>query len=1193
MEKPVFRTRKSGFVLVLIAVVQPAFAQVGYISVHVKALNEESSPLFTYTISGGNSFTLSDLPSSQRCSDLGGSHDGGLWVVAEGALRYRKPGGTGWVSTGDSATAVDGAGPGECVYTTPKGLVVAYREDTRDTLYIPSAHGGHKAVDVANNASLQAGQGETVVVDDQGHLLIYTGYYERKSDHWMSASTSNTSLPAGILHVDVNITNRNILFSTSEGRIYQATPQGEVTALGTALGTLPTNMDVAYDDEGGMYCIARNTATGGADGVCAWNGHSWQGDSSSRNVEHLTGGAGNEVWGIDGLPTDANDVATIFTRSTDGGHFWYDNEWINSNNGNSVLIPVAPGTYTITGTSVPNWSCQAITLHDPAGTSTASVATNSATLTVAAGEVVTADFQNGLVQPSNISQVCHYTILQDFGTGSATYGPPLKGLTDYHYLAVNFPLDGYYTLAHKTGSAWGNPNLVDHTTGTGYFMLINASYGKDEFFRERVTGLVPGMKYTLSAYIADISPQAPIRPNVLFGITDATTGVLLGSLSTGDIHNTAWQQFSFTFEATTTTADIFINNNNIGGAGNDLALDDIAFSPIPNVVASIRNLSSDTACLGSPLALTDTTASGVWSSLAPGTATVDDAGHVTSLTPGQVWIRYSVTNQIGCTSADSIRLTFLPHTTAGDITVSAPSVCTGHEAVLRASSTVIKSPRFGWFSDSALTHLLDTGEKMMTPVLMATTPYFVSATGVGYCPSLPDQGAKAVAVVNPYPVVAGLGGSTQVCAGAGTTLSDVTPGGHWTIVPDTIARIDSGGKVTGTQAGQAQVIYTVTTAGCTTQVTMPVAILPLPTIDPINGAHPVCQGDTLRVTDGIPGGTWSGQVDGNGLVATASAGTHTITYTINGQNGCTAQTTTVVDVQAAPPVPDLQSPQPASVCGGRTLAISAAPGTAAAYRWYLDGNVLAGDTAGTLSATQPGVYTVQALSSAGCASGATPALLVTARCEIDPVADLSVTVTANPGPFSVQSTVTYTVTVVNHGPAQAQNVVVSDTLSPNVGDPGNYSGATPYFDPAGRTLSWQMPLMAPMDSAVLTFDVPMEVLNNTVNTAVVSATTPDPNIANNVSTYTIWQESGLFIPNAVSPNGDGKNDRFLIVGLDKYPNSQLTVFNRWGNQVYHSDNYANDWDGHELSDGTYYYILLLNTIHGKQAYKGWIEILHK
>lgn len=64
------------------------------------------------------------------------------------------------------------------------------------------------------------------------------------------------------------------------------------------------------------------------------------------------------------------------------------------------------------------------------------------------------------------------------------------------------------------------------------------------------------------------------------------------------------------------------------------------------------------------------------------------------------------------------------------------------------------------------------------------------------------------------------------------------------------------------------------------------------------------------------------------------------------------------------------------------------------------------------------------------------------------------------------------------------------------------------------------------------------------------------------------------IPNVITPNGDGKNDYFHIIGL--WENSAMQIFNRWGQEVFQSDNYQNDWQGELdngslLSPGTYYY----------------------
>lgn len=61
------------------------------------------------------------------------------------------------------------------------------------------------------------------------------------------------------------------------------------------------------------------------------------------------------------------------------------------------------------------------------------------------------------------------------------------------------------------------------------------------------------------------------------------------------------------------------------------------------------------------------------------------------------------------------------------------------------------------------------------------------------------------------------------------------------------------------------------------------------------------------------------------------------------------------------------------------------------------------------------------------------------------------------------------------------------------------------------------------------------------------------------------------LPNVFTPNGDGNNQNFVILGLEYFPKSALSIYNRWGTLVYQSDNYKNNWNGDEYSEGTYFY----------------------
>lgn len=78
----------------------------------------------------------------------------------------------------------------------------------------------------------------------------------------------------------------------------------------------------------------------------------------------------------------------------------------------------------------------------------------------------------------------------------------------------------------------------------------------------------------------------------------------------------------------------------------------------------------------------------------------------------------------------------------------------------------------------------------------------------------------------------------------------------------------------------------------------------------------------------------------------------------------------------------------------------------------------------------------------------------------------------------------------------------------------------------------------------------------------------------------------ITIPNVFTPNGDGVNDHFFIDNLINYPYSQLEIYNRWGKKVYSTNNYQNDWDGKNVADGVYYYVLTLMKAAQQLGFEG-------
>lgn len=88
------------------------------------------------------------------------------------------------------------------------------------------------------------------------------------------------------------------------------------------------------------------------------------------------------------------------------------------------------------------------------------------------------------------------------------------------------------------------------------------------------------------------------------------------------------------------------------------------------------------------------------------------------------------------------------------------------------------------------------------------------------------------------------------------------------------------------------------------------------------------------------------------------------------------------------------------------------------------------------------------------------------------------------------------------------------------------------------------------------------------------------------------EEDTIIIYNGFSPNGDGFNETFTIENIDKFPDNEVIVYNRWGNLVFQATGYNNTWDGRyrgtSLPDGTYFYMITING--GRQEYSGHLQI---
>ncbi len=108
----------------------------------------------------------------------------------------------------------------------------------------------------------------------------------------------------------------------------------------------------------------------------------------------------------------------------------------------------------------------------------------------------------------------------------------------------------------------------------------------------------------------------------------------------------------------------------------------------------------------------------------------------------------------------------------------------------------------------------------------------------------------------------------------------------------------------------------------------------------------------------------------------------------------------------------------------------------------------------------------------------------------------------------------------------------------------------------------------------------------------ITLTVIDNNGCHNTTSQDYLIVSNIVVANVITPNGDGMNDFLVFENLDtSVASNQVSIFNRWGNEVFSQPDYQNDWNGDGLSVGTYFYILQVDFKSGTETFKGSLNIL--
>lgn len=262
-----------------------------------------------------------------------------------------------------------------------------------------------------------------------------------------------------------------------------------------------------------------------------------------------------------------------------------------------------------------------------------------------------------------------------------------------------------------------------------------------------------------------------------------------------------------------------------------------------------------------------------------------------------------------------------------------------------------------------------------------------------------------------------------------------------------------------------------------------------------------------------------------------------------------------------------------SVCPNTSAALTASSGTAGEFRWYAaasGGSPLhTGATYNTPNLTTTTTYHV-ALFDTKCESSRTAVTVTVSTCTTNapPV------IAASASSAGIEGTVTIDLTALISDPDNNLDLSTLRIVVPPK------SGAIASIDQNGQLH---------IDYAGLTFEGEDELTIEVCDLAGICAQ----------RLLTINVSGELTVYNAVSPNGDGKNDVLYLNYVDLIPgtkDNKVTIFNRWGEVVFEVDNYNNttnvfsgkNRNGNDLPSGTYFYRIVYHG--GRPAATGYLSL---
>ena len=553
--------------------------------------------------------------------------------------------------------------------------------------------------------------------------------------------------------------------------------------------------------------------------------------------------------------------------------------------------------------------------------------------------------------------------------------------------------------------------------------------------------------------------------------------------------------------------------------------------------------------------------------------TVNPSGANTySITGGSFIVSPNVSSNYTITGAHSPGCTTTVGAVCSVLVFNAPTITVPNGSICSGNSFTI-SP------SGAFTYTYSSGTNIVNP--NSTSAYTVTGTSTAGCTN--SVGAVCNVTVKPSPTISVNSGS--ICQGQSFTISPsgansyTVSNGNFVVSPIT----NSNYSVTGTS-----------TAACLSNtVIASVTVNPLPNIAAISSPSAICAGESAVLTaSGANSYTWNPSGNTNTLSVTP---TTTTTYSVSGTDnkGCSNSVTISTLVKPNPTL----SVNSTSICAGTSVVLSSSviPAGSITYSWLPGGE---NNASINVNPNSTSVYSV-VVSLEGCLA------MTTSTVSVVTSMTPNVAFSYN-GPYcTIQNSVSPNLNPVFSSGGQFISSPPGLVIDPNTGmidlnssEPGNYQVTYTFaasacsvaasgvaniqvvlpvslnLVPQLSMLTGESTTLSVSGASSYTWTPPDHLSCTTCSNPVASpphsmtycVSSPEEECISKtcveVKVETGCDGQELSLPNAFSPNGDGNNDEYCLRGWNRcITEFRIIIYNRWGENVYESEDTEFCWDG--------------------------------